>query len=149
MKYSNTHINRLSGILIFLGFIGIALAGCSGNSSSSDNGGNGNKPPSSASFDSGEITAGKTFSYTFQKTGTIPYYCEYHYSSGMKGKVIVKKGASKSGNVTITMENISYNPSSITVAPGTTIKWVNKDGVHHTVTSGNPPSGGNGGNGGY
>lgn len=33
------------------------------------------------------------------------------------------------------MTGNSFSPSTITVAPGTTIRWVNKDGVSHTVTS--------------
>ena len=38
------------------------------------------------------------------------------------------------------IQNISFSPKSITVSPGTTIKWTNKDNVSHTVTSGTPNS---------
>jgi plastocyanin len=38
------------------------------------------------------------------------------------------------------MQNISYNPSSMTVTHGTTVTWTNKDGITHTVTSGTPGS---------
>ena len=37
--------------------------------------------------------------------------------------------------VTIEMINISFNPSTVEVAAGTTVIWVNKDGVEHTTTS--------------
>jgi plastocyanin len=33
------------------------------------------------------------------------------------------------------IQGMAFNPATITVAPGTTITWTNKDGVAHTVTS--------------
>jgi plastocyanin len=33
------------------------------------------------------------------------------------------------------IQGMAFNPSSITVSAGTTIKWTNKDAVAHTVTS--------------
>ncbi|MEW6701420.1 MAG: plastocyanin/azurin family copper-binding protein [Bacteroidota bacterium] len=42
------------------------------------------------------------------------------------------------GNNEVWLQNISFNPSTITVNAGTTIKWINKDNVAHTVTSGTP-----------
>lgn len=41
------------------------------------------------------------------------------------------------------MQNISYNPDSLSVSKGTKVTWTNKDQVDHTVTSGTPgnPSG--------
>ena len=33
------------------------------------------------------------------------------------------------------LQNIAYNPPTITVKAGTTITWTNKDGTDHTVTS--------------
>jgi plastocyanin len=35
-------------------------------------------------------------------------------------------------------QNIAFNPSSMTVTHGTTVTWMNKDGITHTVTSGTP-----------
>ncbi len=32
------------------------------------------------------------------------------------------------------MQNIAFNPTSLTVSKGTTVEWMNKDGVTHTVT---------------
>jgi len=52
------------------------------------------------------------------------------------------------------IQSIAFNPKTITVSAGTTIKWTNKDNVAHTVSSGTPgsPNGifesGNLGNGG-
>jgi plastocyanin len=42
------------------------------------------------SFDSGDIAAGATFTYTFDKPGTFVYYCVYH--PWMGGEVIVLPG---------------------------------------------------------
>jgi plastocyanin len=37
--------------------------------------------------------------------------------------------------VTVTMQNIAFNPSSVTVKVGQTVTWANKDGVQHNVTA--------------
>ncbi len=39
-------------------------------------------------FDSGNLSTGQTYTYTFTKAGTCPYHCAIHRS--MKGTVIVK-----------------------------------------------------------
>ncbi|HEX4002764.1 MAG TPA: cupredoxin family copper-binding protein [Candidatus Acidoferrales bacterium] len=36
---------------------------------------------------------------------------------------------------TVTIDNFSFTPKEITVAPGTTVTWVNHDDVPHTVVS--------------
>ncbi|HEY3296498.1 MAG TPA: plastocyanin/azurin family copper-binding protein [bacterium] len=38
----------------------------------------------------------------------------------------------------IWMQNMAFTPASLTVNAGTTVRWVNKDGITHTVTSGIP-----------
>jgi plastocyanin len=40
----------------------------------------------------------------------------------------------------IFIQGVAFSPPSRTVSVGTTIKWTNKDGVTHTVTSGTPGS---------
>lgn len=35
------------------------------------------------------------------------------------------------------IQNMAFSPATITVTAGTTVKWTNKDGVTHTVTSDN------------
>jgi len=48
------------------------------------------------SFDSGDLAAGKSFSFTFTKAGTFAYYCKYHGAkggSGMSGTVTVGEAA--------------------------------------------------------
>jgi len=39
-------------------------------------------------FDSGNISSGSTFSYTFNEKGTFDYFCEPH--SGMDGTIVVE-----------------------------------------------------------
>ena len=38
--------------------------------------------------------------------------------------------------VVITMKNIAFNPNSVTVKVGQTVKWVNDDSAPHNVTGG-------------
>jgi len=43
-------------------------------------------------FDSGSMSSGDTFEYTFEEAGTFPYYCEFHGGpggSGMAGVITV------------------------------------------------------------
>ena len=42
---------------------------------------------------------------------------------------------SSPGTNEVWMQNISFKPSTITVAVNTTIKWTNKDNMDHTATS--------------
>ena len=49
-------------------------------------GSNGN---ADGTFDSGNVSPGETFSYTFDEVGTFDYFCEPHISSGMVGTVTV------------------------------------------------------------
>ncbi len=37
--------------------------------------------------------------------------------------------------VQVTMQNLAFSPKTLTVAPGTTVMWTNKDSAPHTVTS--------------
>ncbi len=38
-------------------------------------------------------------------------------------------------NATISIKNLSFNPSTMTIKTGTKVVWVNDDSVSHTVTS--------------
>ena len=48
---------------------------------------------------------------------------------------LVAGGRSKLQTHTVTMENMRFQPESVTVARGDTVVWVNKDLVPHTATS--------------
>jgi len=45
---------------------------------------------------------------------------------------------SSQGPNEVWMQNIMFNPTTLNVSVGTTVKWTNKDNVNHTVTSGTP-----------
>ncbi len=42
---------------------------------------------------------------------------------------------SKANADMVKIDNFSFTPQTLTVHPGTTVTWVNKDDVPHTVTS--------------
>jgi len=60
-------------------------------------------------------------------------------SNNSNGSYGSSGGSSGGGGVppanTIWMQNLAFNPSSITIAKGTTLTWQNKDGFVHTSTS--------------
>jgi plastocyanin len=37
--------------------------------------------------------------------------------------------------VEVKIDNFSFDPQTLTVAPGTTVKWTNRDDIPHTVVS--------------
>lgn len=54
--------------------------------------------------------------------------------------VVAVSGCTSQNNTTtspntVNIQNMAFNPSSLTVPVGTTVKWVNMDSTTHTVTS--------------
>jgi plastocyanin len=125
--------------------IALIFAGCSSDSAGPGNN-TGNGSSTQPAFDSGQINQGGSFSYTFEEVGTVEYYCSIH-SPDMQGQVTVSSDAEASERDTVLMENSQFNPAQITVAPSTEVVWINRDSFTHTVTQGNPSTGGNGGGG--
>jgi plastocyanin len=39
----------------------------------------------------------------------------------------------------VTIDNFSFNPAQLTVAPGTKVNWTNRDDIPHTVTDAGDP----------
>jgi plastocyanin len=62
---------------------------------------------------------------------TKPYDNPY----GMTGNTGVTGVKAVPGTNEVFIQDMTFNPGTITVAANTTIKWTNKDGVAHTVTS--------------
>jgi plastocyanin len=50
----------------------------------------GTAPVHSGPFDSGNVDPGHSYTYTFHTAGTYSFFCQYHYSSGMKGRITVR-----------------------------------------------------------
>lgn len=46
-----------------------------------------------------------------------------------------KKDSSEPGANEVYIENMKFSPSTITVTVNTTVTWINKDGMAHTVTT--------------
>jgi plastocyanin len=56
-------------------------------------------------------------------------------SAMIHGEPIARAAEQKNAPASITIDNFSFTPKEITVAAGTTITWVNRDDVPHTVVS--------------
>ena len=82
-------------------------------------------------FDSGPLKSGDTFSYTFSAAGTFTYHCSIH--STMVGSVIVT--TTSVSNSIVSISNMSFVPSTVTISAGSSVTWVNNDSMDHTVTS--------------
>jgi amicyanin len=37
--------------------------------------------------------------------------------------------------ISATIQNVAFSPNPITIAPGSTVTWTNRDGAPHTVTA--------------
>jgi len=119
--------------------------GCSSTGSNSDSDSdNSNGNPTSASFNSGDISPDGSFSYTFENQGDVEYYCQIH-APDMQGKITVTTDAEPVDRDTVYMEGMQFNPSELSVAPNTEVVWINNASVDHNVTSGNPSDSGGGG----
>ncbi|MGI0007362.1 MAG: plastocyanin/azurin family copper-binding protein [Nitrosotalea sp.] len=94
-------------------------------------------------WDSGIISAGKTFRLDTSKLNatTYQYLCTVHpimsgnitITAPLFANVTISKGAS-----TQAAGQKYFDPQGSTVKVGTTVVWTNQDSASHTVTSGNP-----------
>ncbi len=79
----------------------------------------------------------KIFSYSGLSILVIMFFSMANVCGGCKKASTNSSsaGTSSPGTNEVWMQNTAFTPSSITVAVNTTIKWTNKDGMTHTVTS--------------
>ncbi|MDR8394485.1 hypothetical protein NC796_25290 [Aliifodinibius sp. S!AR15-10] len=145
MEIVNSRRHSYPISIVVFSVMTLIFAGCSTDSAEPGNN-TGNGSNTQPAFDSGQINQSGSFSYTFEEVGTVEYYCSIH-SPDMQGQVTVSSDAEVSERDTVLMENTQFNPAQITVAPSTEVVWINRDSFTHTVTQGNPSSGGNGGGG--
>lgn len=129
-----TSISKLSIVFIIAGFLSLSIAGCGGGGTDSDPDPPDppDPPPQGQSFDSGSLSPGATFSFTFDSEAMIDYICTFHPE--MEGSVTIEDGAG-SDQDTVIIDNLTFIPSDITIAPGTEVTWINEDDVAHTSTS--------------
>lgn len=134
-----TKQQRLTFLVIILSLLMVSVTACGGGGGTGTDPGPDPDPdpdpdPPSISFDSGTLSPGDSYSYTFDNTGSVDYLCTFHPSS-MQGSVSVEDGAS-TDDVTVTIEGLSFGSNAdITIGPGTTVTWVNNDDINHTATS--------------
>jgi plastocyanin len=55
--------------------------------------------------------------------------------SGLAGSVVVARAQNPASAVSI--DNFTFTPQTLTVKPGTTVTWTNKDDIPHGVASAN------------
>jgi plastocyanin len=65
-------------------------------------------------------------------------------NSGAAGGSAPTKSAATTGGkgkmVTVDISMFAFHPSTVTIAPGTTVAWTNKDSTAHTATADNGPT---------
>jgi plastocyanin len=106
---TTSHVSMKRIPLILLAVLVLAAAGC--GSGSKDN--NSSANPSNNGSPSGSAPDTRTSENT---TST--------------------ESATSGGTVTIDMKNIAFDPASVTVKVGQTVKWTNSDDAPHNVTGG-------------
>lgn len=83
-------------------------------------------------FDSGLFLGGKTYSHTFDESGTYPYFCQIH--PWMTGTVIASGGHSNSSeNHTDTSASLSVQTDSSTYGSGQMVTLSTKTGSNSNV----------------
>jgi plastocyanin len=81
-------------------------------------------------WDSGTLSPGQFFDFTFTAEGAYPYHCFFH--SGMTGTVIVGKPDSITQDIQIV--DFAFSPPSAEVTIGQYVRWINLGSMPHTST---------------
>jgi amicyanin len=55
--------------------------------------------------------------------------------SGTSVGILLANAAGKPASGKVEIDNFTFGPSTVSVAPGTTITWTNRDDIPHTVMS--------------
>ncbi len=87
-------------------------------------------------WDSGTLRQGQSFSFTFTKPGTFPYFCAIH--PGMTGTVVVTGTAAEEVQefaVIHSLKELRLFPGTVTVKKGVKVRLFNiaLDGAHPSV----------------
>lgn len=115
----------------------LALAsGCSNNDDTPTGpGGGGGGGGTSASFDSGTMVNGASFSFTFPDSGVTNYRCGLHPAQ-MTGYTVWATPTSAVDSVVVNIISVAGGMSvnDVTIKTGGTVRWVNIDaGMNHSV----------------
>ena len=127
---------RVISMRAALAVLAATLLSCSSKSSSNNPTGPGG---TAREFVSGDLAgSGASFSHTFTKAGSFPYYCRYHGGAGgvgMSGVITVTAPGSGYTPVTVPVSITTSTLPSLAIKTGDTVKWTNNSGVLHTVES--------------
>lgn len=88
--------------------------------------------PVAEPFESGDMPGGRSFQRTFSNAGSFSYRCRFH---PMSATVAVAVGGSDSAHIHI--QGNAFHPpiaGGLPIKPGGYVRWVNGDGVTHSVT---------------
>lgn len=89
--------------------------------------------PEAISGASSEILSnGEKTSFVFKEEGEFSIFCEPHPI--MEMTVVVEEDADQTGRVAIDIADYAFSEKTVTVAPGTTIVWTNKEQLEHNVS---------------
>ena len=108
-------------------------------------------------FESGDLAAGESFSFTFEEEGAYFYYCKYHGSpgkNGMWGVVIVAEkdskavpvhaaaaptptssGSDQAATRSVSITDNAFSPRELHVQVGDTVAWTNNGASIHDVVA--------------
>ena len=82
-------------------------------------------------FDSGSLSPGQTFAFTYAAEGSFDYYCRFH---PMQGRVRVSTGGPASATVAVLDSPARFEPDDVTIGVGGTVTWMHSGTQPHTVT---------------
>jgi plastocyanin len=63
-------------------------------------------------------------------------------AAGLLASILLGRDAmstAKPGESEVTIDNFSFTPAQLTVAPGTKVNWTNRDDIPHTITDAAAP----------
>ncbi len=60
-------------------------------------------------------------------------------AGAMLALTLAAPAISTPGQAGVTIDNFSFTPAQLTVAPGTKVTWTNRDDIPHTVTDADDP----------
>jgi plastocyanin len=81
------------------------------------------------------MTKGKTEMQVMQRMALGILVLSAGALSGATSQVGLHAGKASAGPVEVKIDNFTFAPPTLTIASGTTVKWVNRDDIPHTVVS--------------
>lgn len=93
----------------------------------------------SEAWDSGDLAEGESWTLTFYQETSDEFFCKPHSPEAgfadFTGWVNVSDSADASAeDVTIYINDFSYEPRAVLIKPGASVTWTNNDSAVHTAT---------------